>query len=100
MHDITVDELKHRLDKGENITIVDVREAHEYADYNIGATLIPLGTLSVQLDKLEGLEETEIVVHCRSGARSASAKELLKSQGYTKVRNLLGGMMEWQSKFG
>jgi len=100
MEDITCIELKARLDQGEQPVIIDVREPWEFEEYNIGARLIPLGDLPGKLDDLEDLKETEIIVHCRSGARSATAKAFMQSQGFSKVRNLLGGMMDWQRNFG
>lgn len=100
MEDINVIELKSRLDNGEKPVIIDVREAWEYEEFNIGAQLIPLGDLPGKLEDLEDLKDTEIIVHCRSGARSATAKAFLSSQGFTKVRNLLGGMLDWQRHFG
>lgn len=100
MQDITIEELKSRMDKEENLYIIDVREPHEYEVYNIGAELIPLGTLINSVDDLEDYKNEEIVLHCRSGARSGQAKEFLKAHGYTKARNLLGGMMAWQEKYG
>jgi len=94
--DITVQELKERLSKGEKLNLFDVREPNEYADDNIGATLIPLGELSYRMDELDGLEEEEVIVHCRSGARSARAQQLLEENGFTNVRNLIGGMLEYR----
>lgn len=100
MQDITVQELKSRLDNGEHITIIDVREPYEYEEYNIGAQLIPLGELPSRISELEPMKDQEIVVHCRSGARSAGAKAFLTQNGFGKVRNLLGGMLDWQANFG
>lgn len=100
MSDITTQELKQRMDSGETIHIIDVREPHEYEEFNIGAQLIPLGTLPSKLAELEGLKNEEVIVHCRSGARSASAKLFLEDAGFTNVRNLIGGMLDWQSRFG
>ena len=100
MADITTLELKQRIDNGETIHIIDVREPHEYEEFNIGAQLIPLGTLPSKLAELEGLKDQEVIVHCRSGARSASAKLFLEDAGFTNVRNLIGGMLDWQSRFG
>lgn len=100
MNDITNTELKERLDKGEKITVIDVREPYEFEEYNIGAQLIPLGELPGKLDELAHLKDQEIVVHCRSGARSANAKMYMMENGFTNVRNLLGGMMAWQENFG
>ena len=65
-------------------------------DSNIGATLIPLGELPDRLEEIEAWKDQEILIHCRSGARSGRAKEYLTSEGYTNVRNVLGGMLAWQ----
>lgn len=99
MSDITTDELKKRLDAGEALNIFDVREPHEYEEFNIGATLIPLGELPSRINELENLKDQEIIVHCRSGARSNNAKMFLEDAGFTNVKNLLGGMLDWRSKF-
>lgn len=99
MNDITTDELKQRMDAGEKLNIIDVREVHEFEAFNIGAKLIPLGELPHRMDELANLKEEEIIVHCRSGARSNSAKMFLLDNGFTNVRNVLGGMLDWQSKF-
>ncbi|MEJ8757126.1 rhodanese-like domain-containing protein [Pontibacter sp. H259] len=94
--DITAEELKERLSKGETPVIIDVREDWEYQESNIaGAQNIPLGTLPQRLDDLEDMKEQEVIVHCKSGARSASAKAFLQQQGFTNVRNLLGGIMSY-----
>jgi rhodanese-related sulfurtransferase len=100
MEDITAIELKSRMDNGNAPLIIDVRESWEFEEFNIGATLIPLAELPGKLEDLEDHKGDEIVVHCRSGARSATAKAFLESQGFTKVRNLLGGMLDWQRQFG
>lgn len=100
MNDITVLELKERLDKGENLVVIDVREPHEYEEYNIGARLIPLGDLPNRYTELADYHDDEIIVHCRSGARSGVAKTFLMQHGFTKVRNLLGGMLDWQLNYG
>lgn len=100
MEDITVQELKTRLDKGESLNVIDVREPFEYEEYNIGGRLIPLGDLPGKLSDLSEIKDEEIIVHCRSGARSASAKAFLQQNGFKKVRNLLGGMLDWQKNFG
>lgn len=99
MQDITVQELKERMDKGEKLTIIDVRELHEYEEFNIGAQLIPLGTLPARLAELEGLKDQEVILHCRSGARSGNAKMFLMDHGFHQVRNLLGGMLAWRDAF-
>ncbi len=99
MNDITTDELKQRMDAGEKLNLFDVRELHEYEEFNIGATLIPLGELPGRLSELENLKNEEVIVHCRSGARSGNAKMFLLDNGFTNVRNVLGGMLDWRSKF-
>jgi rhodanese-related sulfurtransferase len=98
MADITVSELRERMEKGEKLNIIDVREVYEFQEFNIGAQLIPLGTLPARLIDLEHLKNEEIIVHCRSGARSGNAKMYLMSEGYTNVRNLLGGIMAYQAE--
>lgn len=100
MNDIQVTELKSRLDAGEKLNVIDVREVYEFEEYNLNGKLIPLGELPGRLEELEDLKEEEIIVHCRSGARSASAQAFMKAQGFTKVRNLQGGILEWQRNFG
>lgn len=99
MNDITTDELKQRMDQGEKLNVFDVREVYEYEEFNIGAINIPLGELPGRLNELEHLKEAEVIVHCRSGARSNNAKMFLLDAGFTNVRNVLGGMLDWQSKF-
>jgi rhodanese-related sulfurtransferase len=100
MQNIDVTELKSRMDAGENLNILDVRETWEYEEFNIGAKLIPLGDLPGRLEELEDWKDEEVIVHCRSGARSASAQAFLASQGFSNVRNLLGGILDWQRNFG
>ncbi|MCE7066497.1 rhodanese-like domain-containing protein [Dyadobacter sp. CY326] len=94
--DITVEELKERLEKGENLHFYDVREEHEFEEDNLGATLIPLGDLPDHLDELEALKDEEIIIHCRSGARSGKAARFLESQGFSNVRNVLGGILAYR----
>lgn len=98
MADITVTELKERLDKGEDIILIDVREPHEYELSNLNGRLIPLGTLPSSLDDLEELKNEEIIIHCKSGGRSGQAAAFLRQHGFTNVRNLLGGILDWKSK--
>ena len=102
MTDINVSELKKRLDSGDNAFIfIDVREPYEYAEFNLGADLIPLSTIpDAAQGKLADHKNEEIVVHCRSGARSGNAKAFLAQMGFTNVRNLEGGVLAWQREFG
>lgn len=97
MNDITAEELKGRLQKGEQLLIIDVREPYEYEEYNLGARLIPLGEIREKLDDLLELSDSEIIVHCRSGARSAAAKAYMLQNGFSKVRSLLGGVLAYQA---
>jgi len=96
MKDISVEELKTRIDQGEKLHIIDVREPWEYEEFNIGGTLVPLGDLQGKIDDMEDWSDDEVIVHCRSGARSAAAKDFMVRQGFSNVRNLLGGVLAWQ----
>jgi rhodanese-related sulfurtransferase len=101
MDNITVEELKRRLDAGEKLHIVDVREPYENADFNIGGVLIPLGQIqSMQIDEIEDLKDQEVIVYCRSGNRSGQACMFLDAMGFKNTKNLVGGMLAWQEKFG
>ena len=94
--DITAEELKERLNKGETPVIIDVREDWDYQEANIaGAKNIPLGALPQRMEELEDLKDQEVIVQCRSGARSATAKAFLQQQGFSNVRNLLGGIQAY-----
>lgn len=99
MQTITVEELKSRMDNGEKLHVIDVREPHEYEEYNIGAKLIPLGQIqTMQVDEIENLKEEELIIHCRSGKRSAMACQILETMGFSNTKNLEGGMLDWQEK--
>ena len=98
MPDITASELKQRQQAGETPTIIDVREPWEFEESRIdGSQNIPLGTLPAKLDDLEDHKDQEVIVHCKSGGRSASAKAFLTQQGFTNVRNLEGGITAYQA---
>jgi rhodanese-related sulfurtransferase len=98
MPDITSAELKTRQQAGETPLIIDVREPWEFEESRIsGSQNIPLGTLPTKLDDLEEAKDEEVIVHCKSGARSSAAKAFLTQQGFTNVRNLEGGIMAYQS---
>lgn len=98
MEDITVRQLKEKLDSGENIKLLDVREPYENQEFNIGGKLLPLGAITGAPEELADWIDEEIVVYCRSGNRSGMAKQLLEQMGFKKVRNLLGGMIDWQDQ--
>ena len=97
MEDISVSELKERLEKGEKFHFIDVREEWEYEEDNLGADNIPLGELDHQLSNLERFKYEEIVVHCRSGARSGNAKKYMETKGFHKVRNVIGGILAYRA---
>lgn len=101
MQTITAAQVKARIDKGEKLHLVDVREPHENADFNIGGQLIPLGQFKVmQLDELDDLKGEELILYCRSGNRSGQACLILETLGFTNVKNLEGGMLGWEASFG
>ena len=101
MKSITVEQLKARMDAGEKLNLVDVREPNEYQEFNIGARLVPLGKIqSMQADELDDLKDEEVILHCRSGKRSATAAMFLETMGFTNTVNVEGGMLAWQEKFG
>jgi adenylyltransferase/sulfurtransferase len=94
--EISVEELKHRLDAGDEIILLDVREPHEYQLVNLRGTLIPLSTLLSRVGELDSSKET--VVHCHHGIRSAHVAKLLRKAGFKNVKNLAGGIDEWARK--
>ncbi len=97
--EITVSELKDKLDNGEFINVLDVREQHEYDVANLGegtARLIPLGDLPNRIDELD--RDENFAVHCRSGARSAKAVQLLQEAGFENVYNVKGGILAWSEE--
>ncbi len=101
MNTITVEELKARLDAGEKVNLVDVREAHERADFNIGGIHLPVGNIMMmETDAIDDLKEQEVIFYCRSGARSGQACLFTQNLGYTNTFNLVGGMLAWREKFG
>jgi molybdopterin/thiamine biosynthesis adenylyltransferase/rhodanese-related sulfurtransferase len=100
---ISVQELKRKLDAKEDVFVLDVREPHEYQIVNIGAPLIPVGDVERRASELAqkelaGKKDAEIVVHCKSGARSQRAAVALKQAGFTNVSNLTGGILAWADK--
>jgi rhodanese-related sulfurtransferase len=97
MKSISVAILKERIINAEPINLLDVREADERAEFNIGGIFIPLGqVMAMQIDELDELKNEEIVCYCRSGKRSMQAAMMLETMGFTNVVNLEGGMMAWQ----
>jgi sulfur-carrier protein adenylyltransferase/sulfurtransferase len=94
--EISVEELKRRLDAGEDLFVLDVREPHEYQICNLGGHLIPLNDLPKRVNELDS--SREIVAHCKMGGRSAKAVDFLRQAGFTKVKNLTGGILAWADK--
>ena len=96
MKNISVQEVKARLQAGEQLHLVDVREPDEHAAFNIGGTLLPLGKIqSMQADDIEDLKNDEVILYCRSGNRSGQAAMFLDMMGFTNTKNLTGGMLAW-----
>ncbi len=99
MENITVEELKARMDAGEKLNLIDCREPHEYEEFNIGGKLIPLGKIqSMQIDELEDLKDEEVIVHCRSGQRSMVACLFLDTLGFKNTKNVQGGVLAWKER--
>jgi adenylyltransferase/sulfurtransferase len=93
---ITVKELKRRIDAGEDVQLIDVREPYEYQIAQIGGKLIPQNDVPQRLADID--RSREVIVHCRSGARSQKIAEFLKQAGYPKVANLAGGILAWSDE--
>ncbi len=96
MTDMTVEELKQRLDRGDDIFLLDVREPHEYQICNLGGHLIPLNDVPRRIGELDS--SREIVVHCKMGGRSAKAADFLRQSGFSRVHNLAGGITAWAER--
>src|SRR6266566_5094204 len=94
--EITPRELKSRLDRGDDLFILDVREPHEFQICNLKGHLIPLGELPRRVHEVDS--SREIVAHCRSGKRSAEAVDFLRKAGFRKVLNLKGGILAWSDE--
>lgn len=100
MNTISVQELKAKLDQGESIHLVDVREPHEHAEFNIGGLLLPLGHVqTLQIEEIEDFKNEPVYLYCRSGNRSGQACHILSAAGFTNVINVTGGMLAWKERF-
>ncbi len=98
---IKPEDIKLRLGAGEKLNLLDVREPGENAEFNIGGILLPLGNImSMQVEEIEDLKNKELICYCRSGQRSMQACLMLENFGFTNVKNLVGGMLGWQERFG
>lgn len=88
------------MDLDETPYLLDVREPDEHQEFNIGGKLMPLGNIqSMMIDDIEDLKNKEIICYCRSGNRSMQATLMLETFGFTNVKNLVGGMLEWRESF-
>ena len=100
MTNITPEEVKRRLDAGEKLNLIDVREPYENAEFNIGGKLIPIGNIqSMQIEDIEDMRSDEVILYCRSGNRSGIAAMVLDQLGFKNTKNLTGGMLAWAEKF-
>lgn len=98
MKEITVQELKEKIDNKEDFQIIDVREPFEYEVSNIGGENIPLAGVLIEADKIS--KNKPVIIQCRSGARSAAAIMQLENKfGYTNLYNLKGGILAWAAEF-
>jgi rhodanese-related sulfurtransferase len=96
MKEISVQELKEKMDNNEDFQLIDVREEFEYEVSNLGGVLIPLGGILIEADKIA--KDKPVIMQCRSGKRSAAAIMQLEQLGYNNLYNLQGGILAWQSE--
>lgn len=100
MKQITPEELKERMDAGEKLNLLDVREDAEHAEFNIGGTHFRLARIQgMEIEDIEDLKEEEVICYCRSGQRSQMACLMLEHLGFKNTANLTGGMVAWTEKF-
>jgi rhodanese-related sulfurtransferase len=100
MEDITIQELHDRRKQGDDLSLIDVREPHEHAEFELGGENLPLGDIHSWMDDLEDSRDEELILYCRTGNRSGIAKAFLESAGFKKVRNLTGGIVAWIEAYG
>jgi rhodanese-related sulfurtransferase len=100
MKTIDVKQLQTRIEAGENLNLLDVREPLEHEEFNIGGILLPLGDIRFgDTEAIEHLKDQELIIYCRSGNRSGQACMVLESLGFSNVINVTGGMLAWQDTF-
>ncbi len=97
MKEITVEELKAKIDNKEDFQLIDVREEFEYETSNLNGENIPLAEVVLEADKIA--RDKPVIVHCRSGKRSAQAITLLEREGFDNLANLKGGILAWRDTF-
>ena len=93
MKEVSVSELKQMKDDGSDFQLIDVREEYEVEISEIGGELIPMGTIPENLDKIS--IDKPVIIHCKSGARSANVVRFLETKGFTNTANLKGGILAW-----
>lgn len=96
MKEVTVQELKNMSDKKEDFQLIDVRESFEYEVSNLDGLHIPLAGITLETDKIA--KDKPVIIHCRSGKRSAQAILLLEQEGFTNLANLKGGILAWKAE--
>jgi len=97
MKEISVQELKEKIENKEEFQLIDVRETFEYETSNLNGENIPLSNILLESDKVS--KDKTVIVHCRSGKRSAQAIKLLEDKGYSNLYNLQGGILAWKDEF-
>ena len=97
---ISVEELKSRIDRGENPVIIDIRETYEFEESNIGGHNLPMGEIGTWMDDFKDRMSDEIIVCCNTGNRSQLAVSFLENAGFSNVKNLSEGVVGWKSRFG
>ena len=99
MEIITCDEVKKRMEEGEKLHLLDVREAEEVAEFNIGGVHLSLNKIQgMETEDIDDLKNEEVICYCRSGSRSMMAAMVLEQMGFRNTKNLQGGMLEWKEK--
>jgi len=99
MTEISAQDLKQRIDSGEKLHLLDVREEWEYQEFNIGAKNIPLSVFMTKLEELDDWKNEELIVHCKMGGRTMQAAMILEQVGFKNVVIFRGGMDEWIAMF-
>ena len=101
MQNISVEQLKARMDAGEKLNLLDVREDIERADFNIGGTHFRLRRIQdMTIEDIEDLKDEEVICYCRSGQRSQMACLMLEHMGFKNTINVTGGVLDWMEKYG
>ncbi len=99
MNNITAKEVQDRLEAGENLNLLDVREPAERAEFHIGGVHIPVGNvMAMQTDDIAEWQNQEVICYCRSGMRSMQAAMMLETLGFSNVKNMTGGVLAWEGK--